>query len=74
MSAIKIILVLIVICSLINWVRAHGGDWPIPKVFPLLSGQRPSALYTTAGTILLLIFIWGLGRLARLGRSEEDED
>lgn len=62
MKAIKIIVVLIVVGTFINWARS-GADWPLPQALPFLSGQPISALYEVAGLVMIGIGLWGLGRL-----------
>ena len=64
---IKIVIIVIVICSLINFVRA-GDGFPIARVLPFLGGYRPG-IYDAGACVLLFIAMWGLGRLRRQGRD-----
>ena len=73
MKIAKIVLIVTIAAAVITWLRA-GEDFPLPRVLPFCGGYPPSALYDVIGGIgIVLIFLWGLARLRRRERSDDDE-
>jgi len=70
MTAFGIVLICLFSCLLIGWLR-QGSTFHIVQTIPLLGGHRPG-LYDIGCFLLLLIALWGFGRLRRLGRGDEE--
>lgn len=64
MKAIMIIVLLVITCAAINYLRAGHYSGPLPRVLPFLGGDKPSFI-DVAGGVAVLIAIWGLLRLYR---------
>jgi hypothetical protein len=64
MTAFKIILICLFSCLLIGWLR-QGSSFPIVQTLPFLGGHKPG-LYDIGAFVLLLLALWGVGRLRRL--------
>ena len=65
----QIIVLLVITCAVINWMRVGHFSGPLPRVLPFLGGDKIS-LHDVAGIICVGIAIWGLMRLFR-NRDEE---
>lgn len=62
MKAVKIVLILLIISSLIIWVR--GGDgFDIRRVLPLVNDK--GVAYQWGGVAAVGLLLWGLARLKR---------
>lgn len=72
MKALKFTILLIVIIVLINWIRQGNFDGHLPAVMPFLGGKEPSVLFDGGSIICIGIVIWGLLRLARNRRDDDD--
>jgi hypothetical protein len=70
MTTFRIVLICLFSCLLIRWLR-QGSSFPIVQTLPLLGGHQPG-LYDAGSFLLLLLAIWGFGRLARFGRDDND--
>ena len=64
MREAKIVLILILFATLIHAVREDGG-FRLLQVIPFMGGRRPGE-YDLAGVAMVLISLWGLGRLNRI--------
>ena len=64
MREAKIVLILLLFAALIHAVREDAG-FRLPQVVPFMGGRRPGE-YDLAGIAMILIFLWGLGRLHRI--------
>jgi hypothetical protein len=72
MKAIQIALILMVTFSIIAWARSDFDFGHIAKVLPFCSGNEPSLWYDLiGGTSLVLLCLWGLGRVGRLGDGDK---
>ena len=65
---VALILIVVLSCAVINWVRAGDSGWHIIQSLPLLGGYQPG-IYDLAGAAMLLIMAWGLKRLQRRERK-----
>ena len=70
MKCFKVILVLIVCFTLINFVR-DGSDFALPRILPWCSGYRPG-IHDLAAVVLLILLAWGISRLRRFGSDKSD--
>ena len=69
---IALLLVLLILtCCLINWVRSGFFSGHILTVIPFLGGKEPG-VYDGAGLVCILIFLWGLARMNHHHDNEED--
>ena len=72
MKAAQIALILIVIFSLIFWVRADNDDLGnLVKILPFCGGHKPS-FYDVGAMALIALLCWGLSRLKGASRTEDD--
>ena len=69
MKAVKTVILLVVVITLLNAVRGDY-DFALPMVLPLLGGKKPS-IYDLAGGILILIGVIGFLRLASRRKDED---
>jgi len=67
----KIALIVLLAAVAINQVRG-SEDFPLPHVLPLSGGFRPG-VYDLGALGMILICLWGLVRVKRLGRSSESQ-
>lgn len=68
MAALKlfwIVLLVLLTAALLTWLRAEGGGTSVVRALPLLGGHKPSILWDGASAAMLLITLWGIGRLRR---------
>lgn len=68
MKAAKIVLILIIVFSLINFVR-QGREFHIVTVLPFSGGHQPG-IFDAAGIVVLVIAWWGWLRLKRRQRQD----
>ena len=61
MKAFWITLTIVLMASLICWLRA-GADFPIVQCLPFAGGHRPG-IQDIAAFVLVLMIPWGLSRL-----------
>ncbi|MBE0536759.1 MAG: hypothetical protein IH624_13915 [Phycisphaerae bacterium] len=69
MKAIMIVVLLVITCAVINYMRAGHYSGPLPQVLPFLGGDKIS-FHDLSGLVCIGIAIWGLTRLFR----NHDED
>lgn len=75
MKYIQCTVVIVIACSVINWIRRDADIAALTGVLPMMDGEPVNALYAAAGVAMLLIFAWGLGRLYRApGETDELDD
>ena len=65
MKSAKLVLVLLVTMGLIVFVRG-GRDFSLPKALPFCGGHKPG-FYDFGALCLIVLMLWGLGRLRRTG-------
>jgi hypothetical protein len=67
-----IVVTILIAASLIGWIRG-GEGFPLPQAIPLCGGKSPSLVYDLLGGLgLVLVALWGLSRVARLGRRSQE--
>ena len=72
MKAMKITLILVVMFSLIAWVRRSGVDFGhAARIMPFCSGNSPSLFYDIGGVVLIVLCLWALSRV-KIGSEEDD--
>ena len=65
----KITFIIILAAALIVFLR-EGRTFHIAKILPFCGGFKPS-MYDAAAIALLLLMLWGLGRLKRRDTSDD---
>ena len=74
MKYAKLAVALIIISSLILWVRRSVDFGHIARSLPFSSGHRPG-IYDVGSIVVILLVLWGLSRLRNTAkRSEEAEE
>ena len=74
MKYAKLAVALIIISSLILWVRRSVDFGHIAKSLPFSGGHRPG-IYDVGSIVVILLVLWGLSRLRSTAkRSKEAED
>ena len=72
MKAAKLTIILIIILTLMVWVRASGHDLGhLAKIIPFCSGNPPS-LYDFGAIVLILMCIFALRRLKQTQEAERE--
>jgi len=69
MKTVTVVVLLVIACAIINYMRSGHYSGPLPRVLPFLGGDKPS-FHDIAGIICIGIAVWGLTRLFR-NRDEE---
>ena len=69
MKTVTVVVLLVITCAVINYMRAGHYSGPLPRVLPFFGGDKPS-FHDIAGIICIGIAVWGLTRLFR-NRDEE---
>jgi hypothetical protein len=64
MRSAKIVIVLLVVCALLAWVRTGGDFGHIAKVLPFCGGHKPS-FYDVGALILIAMAVTALSRRRR---------
>ena len=72
MRVIKITLILLVASSVFAFVKS-GMSFHIAKVLPFCSGNPIQGGYELGGLAIIGLFIWGLYRLNRNNREDNNE-
>ncbi|MFC1793677.1 hypothetical protein ACFL3Q_08845 [Planctomycetota bacterium] len=67
MKVTKVVLAIVIGMLLIKTVSSEY-DFKLPMVLPFMGGSKPG-IYEIGGIVVILIAIWGIGRL---GRSDGD--
>ena len=67
MKVTKVVLAIVIGMLLIKTVSSEY-DFKLPMVLPFMGGSKPG-MYEIGGIVVILIAIWGIGRL---GRSDGD--
>jgi len=67
MKVTKVVLAIVIGVLLIKTVSSEY-DFKLPMVLPFMGGSKPG-IYEIGGIVVILIAIWGIGRL---GRSDGD--
>ena len=70
MKAAKITLIIISLAALICAIK-QDDRFSLPTTLPFLDDQTVD-MYTAAKVIMIVIFLWGLGRLGRLTKRSRD--
>ena len=73
MRTFKTTLILLSALALAVWLRASVDFGHIARVLPFSGGFRPS-IYDAAAIAMVLISLWGLGRLKRKGNGDGSTD
>jgi hypothetical protein len=68
MKAAKLVLILIVTMGLILFVRG-GRDFNLVKSLPFCGGHKPG-FYDFGAIALVVLMLWGLGRLKQSGQEQ----
>ncbi|MFC1805377.1 hypothetical protein ACFL09_00155 [Planctomycetota bacterium] len=68
MKAAIVVLIVILTGALVCGIRGDL-DFSIVHTLPLLGGHKPSLWYDGGAVCLVLLFLWGLGRLRRRGED-----
>jgi len=71
MKAFKIVMIVLVAAVVLNLIRGRES-FPLPHVLPLAGGFSPG-MYDIGGLGMILLCIWGLLRVSRLGRPRDDD-
>ena len=59
-------LIILFVCAIINAIRQNTDLGHIVGALPFLGGKPPSLSYDVfGGFAMIVLFLWGLGRLAR---------
>jgi hypothetical protein len=66
-KVVWIVLLILLLASLIGWVRGDAV-FPIVQALPFLGGYSPG-IYDAGACIMILITVWGIRRLNR--RNED---
>ena len=70
----KLAVVVVIICSVLVWVRRSVDFGHIARSLPFSSGHRPG-IYDVGAIVIILLVLWGLSRLRSTGeRSKEADD
>ena len=72
MKALKIVLIVILAAVIVNMIRG-GEDFPLPHTLPLAGGFSPG-VYDLGASGLILLCLWGLARVRRLGRPRDSSN
>lgn len=72
MRIIKVTLILLIASSVFAFVKS-GNSFHIAKVLPFCSGNPIRSGYELGGLAIISLFIWGLYRLNRNNREDDDE-
>lgn len=72
MKAVLITLIATVTLGIIVWIRG-GEDFHIARSLPFLGGEKPG-FYDFAGLILLLVMLWGIGRLGHPSKDSPNDE
>ena len=70
---VKILIILMCAGGLIAWVRDSFDIGHIARVLPGCSGSDVPLSYTLGSIMLVLLMLWGLRRLKRLGRDNGNQ-
>ncbi len=70
MKTLKIAVILLLAAIAINLVRGPA-DFPLPHILPLSGGFRPG-IYDLGALSMILLCLWGLLRVSRLGQPRDD--
>ena len=70
---VKILIILMIACGLIAWVRDSFDIGHIARIFPGCSGSDVPLSYTLGSISLVLLMFWGLRRLKKLGQDNDDQ-
>lgn len=69
-----VVVTILAAAAVIAWTRS-GESFPLPQALPLCGGRSPSLSYDLLGGLGLgLVALWGLSRVARLGRPEPEPE
>ena len=72
MKFAKIALIIVLIFSLVSWVRSDHGDFgSLVKTLPFCGGHKVS-FYDVGAIALIVLLFWGLSRLKSSGQKEDD--
>ena len=71
MKVIQIAMIVLLAAVAINLVRGPA-DFPLPHILPLSGGFRPG-VYDLGALSMLLLCLWGLLRVSRLGRPRDQD-
>ena len=71
MKAFKVAMIVLLTAIALNFVRG-SEDFPLPHILPLSGGFRPG-IYDLGAVGMVLLCLWGLARVSRLG-GPRDED
>ena len=66
-----ICVVLILAASAINSIRGVAG-FPLPQVLPGCGGSDRPLIYQLGGVAMLGLLLWGLGRVRRIGKDDDE--
>ena len=69
---VKILIIVMVTCGLIAWIRNSFDFGHIAKTLPFCGGSDVPLSYTLGSIFLLLLMFWGFCRLRRLGNKDDD--
>ena len=69
MRLIKVCLTILTAAVVINFIRA-GEMFHLAKILPFANRHDDVDFYDWAGVVVLVIFVWGLYRLARNNKDE----
>ena len=71
MKTLKVALIVLLTAVAINLVRGPT-DFPLPHILPLSGGFRPG-IYDLGALGMILLCLWGLVRVSRLGRPRDED-
>ena len=70
---VKILLVIVIICGLMSWIRNSSDFGHIARTLPFCGGRDVPLSYTIGSIFLLLLLFWGFRRLKKIGRDDNDQ-
>ncbi len=71
MKTLKVAVIVLLAAIAINLVRGPA-DFPLPHILPLSGGFHPG-IYDLGALGMILLCLWGLLRVSRLGRPRDDD-
>ncbi|MDI6451603.1 hypothetical protein [Anaerobaca lacustris] len=71
MKTLKVAVIVLLAAVVINVVRGPA-DFPLPHILPLSGGFRPG-IYDLGALGMILLCLWGLVRVSRLGRPRDED-
>lgn len=71
MKLVKITLVLLIVGCIYKFITSSGKPFHIARTLPFCSGEPVEGIYEIAGFILIGFLLWGL---FRLNRNTKDDD